>query len=1226
MDTPLPEPAPKDAGYPPPTAPAMAGSGATDAEPSATAGQFGSIEHGHDTQLSLDDKYLKPSGRVYMTGTQALVRLLLAQKQRDAAAGLDTGGFVSGYRGSPLGAVDQELWRARKHLEANRIQFQPGLNEELAATAVWGSQMVALDPNAKVDGVFALWYGKGPGVDRSGDVLKHGNIAGCAKHGGVLVVAGDDHSCKSSSLPHQSEHAFIAAMIPVLNPSGVREFIEFGLHGYAMSRYSGCWIGFKSISDTIESSSSFDIDPMALEIRIPDSYPIPPDGFHIRWPDPPLEQENRLQRERLYALLEYVRLNRLNRQEWTSPDARLGIVTTGKSYLDVREALAMMGIDDRAASALGVRLLKIGVSWPLEPQGILEFAAGLEEILVVEEKRQIIEYQLKEQLYNAPPDSRPRVIGKYDETGEWVQIPQGGILLSPNGELTPAAIASVIAARMAKVLGAERLGPQARAFLAPASAAVKAAAGFTRAEPGSEQRLPYFCSGCPHNTSTKVPEGSRATAGIGCHFMAQWMNRRTETFTQMGGEGVSWIGQAAFTGTPHVFANLGDGTYMHSGSLAIRASVAAGVNITYKILVNDAVAMTGGQPVEGSPTVPQILQQLAAEGVRQLHLVSDEPRLYQAMVGLPAGVAVSHRDSMPALQRQLREAKGVSVIVYAQTCAAEKRRRRKKKELVDPPKRVVINDEVCEGCGDCGVQSNCVSILPLETPLGRKRTIDQSSCNKDFSCVRGFCPSFVTIEGGALRKPAKASVAPPDELPTPVLPALDRPYNIVITGVGGTGVVTIGSLLGMAAHLEGKGVLVLDMASLAQKGGAVMSHIRLAASPAGLHAARVAARQADVVLGCDLMVGAGKDALGTMDPQRTSAVMNTDVAPTGAFAQDPDWQISPQAMLERVGDATRVSEAVDATSIATALMGDAVATNVFLLGYAWQRGWIPLSEASLKKAIELNGAAVPMNQAAFAWGRQAALDLAAVRAAAGLARREVVVAMPQRTPSLDAVLADRTARLTAYQSPSYARRYETFVREIAASEARQVGGDRLAREVAVSLYKLMAYKDEYEVARLYVETGFFERLADRFEGDYSLRFHLAPPLFSKRDAEGHLLKRAYGPWVVKVYRWLSRAKRLRGTPLDPFGYTAERRGERAAIGAFEAEMRQIAGALTRDNHAIAIELARLPQTVRGFGHVKARNQASADAKQRDLAAAFSQPAMASQQATRQAIAEPRNAA
>lgn len=1151
-----------------------------------------------NTAVTLEDKYTQPSGRVYMTGTQALVRLLLAQKQRDAAAGLNTGGFVSGYRGSPLGAVDQELWKAGKHLEAHNIKFVPGLNEELAATAVWGSQMLSLDAQAKVDGVFALWYGKGPGVDRSGDVFKHGNIAGCAKHGGVLLIAGDDHSCKSSSLPHQSEHAFIAAMIPVMNPSGVREFIEFGLHGYAMSRYSGCWVGFKSISDTIESSSSFEIDPMAIDIKIPDSYPIPADGFHIRWPDPPLEQENRLQRERLYALLDYVRLNKLNRQDWSAPKAKLGIVTTGKSYLDVREALAMMGIDEDGAKAMGLRLLKIGVSWPLEPQCIREFADGLEEILVVEEKRQIIEYQIKEQLYNAPVASRPRVVGKYDETGEWVQVPHDGILLSPNGELTPAAIANVMAARIAKVLGAESLGEKGRDYLIEC----KAADGFTRVDLGS--RLPYFCSGCPHNTSTKVPEGSRAVAGIGCHYMAQWMDRSTETFTQMGGEGVSWIGQSHFTATEHIFANLGDGTYMHSGSLAIRASKAAGVNITYKILVNDAVAMTGGQPVEGAPTVPQILQQVAAEGVENIYLVTDEPDLYQGMAGLPAGIPIRHRDGMDELQRSLREKQGVSVIVYAQVCAAEKRRRRKRKELVDPPKRVVINEEVCEGCGDCGVQSNCVSILPLETPLGRKRVIDQNSCNKDYSCVKGFCPSFVTVEGGALRKPSKSKATHPEGLPVPVLPRLDEPCNVVITGVGGTGVVTIGALMGMAAHLEGKGVLVLDMAGLAQKGGAVMSNVRLAATPAGLHAARVASRQADVVVGCDLMVAAAKDALGTMSTSRTRTVMNIDVAPTGAFTQNPDWESSPGALLQRVSGATLLTDSINASAIATALMGDAVATNVFLLGYTWQKGWIPLEEASLMRAVELNGAAIAMNKAAFAWGRQAALDLPKVRTAAGLDNPGQVIMMPARTMPLEALIADRSQRLTGYQNAAYAQRYETVVREIAATEKQRCGSDRLAREVAVSLYKLMAYKDEYEVARLYVDTGFFDRIGQQFEGDYKLRFHLAPPLLSKRDANGHLVKNAYGPWIATAYKWLAKAKGLRGTPLDIFGYTAERRHERAASGDFIALMRQVVGELSAQRLNTALELARLPQSVRGYGHVKKRNESAAAVRQAQLLKEF----------------------
>ncbi len=1152
------------------------------------------------TEVRLSDKYELPAGRVYMTGTQALVRLLLAQKARDEAAGLNTAGFVSGYRGSPLGALDQELWKARKLLESRRVVFQPGLNEELAATAVWGTQMLSLDANAQVDGVFGLWYGKGPGVDRSGDVFKHGNIAGCSQHGGVLLVAGDDHACKSSSLPHQSEHAFIAAMIPVLNPSGVREFVEFGLHGYAMSRYSGCWVGFKAISDTIESSSSFDLDPMSVETRIPDSYPVPPDGFSIRWPDPPLEQENRLQRERLYALLEYVRINGLNRQEWHAPQARLGIVTTGKSYLDVREALALLGIDGDIASAIGLRLLKIGMSWPLEPQCVVEFAQGLDEILVVEEKRQVLEYQIKEHLYNEP--RRPRVVGKYDETGEWVKVPKSGILLSPNGELTPAAIAGVIASRIAKVLEDSAMTERVRAYLPACSAAVATPADVA-------QRLPFFCAGCPHNTSTKVPEGSRALAGIGCHYMAMWMDRRTETFSQMGGEGVPWIGQAPFTATRHVFANLGDGTYMHSGSLAIRAAVAARVNITYKLLVNDAVAMTGGQPVEGAPSVPQILAQLAAEGVAELHLVSDTPGHFRSM-GLPAGVQVHHRDGIDALQRVLRDKPGVSVIVYAQTCAAEKRRRRKRKEMVDPPKRVVINEAVCEGCGDCGVQSNCVSILPLETPLGRKRQIDQSSCNKDESCVKGFCPSFVTVEGGRLRKPEKTAAVVPTGMPHPMLPSLDRPYSVVVTGVGGTGVVTIGALMGMAAHLEGKGVLVLDMAGLAQKGGAVMSHVRLAAEPRLLHAARVPSRQADLVLGCDLMVAAGKDALATVHCERTHAVLNTDVAPTGAFTQNPDWEARPEDMLRRVREHMKHVHALEAGQLATALMGDAVATNVFLLGYAWQKGRIPLSEAALVRAIELNGASVPMNLAAFAWGRQAAHDLASVRRAAGLLppQDSVVVWMPQRTPTLEAVLADRVPRLEAYQNRKYAAEYEAFVRSIAAMEAASTGSDRVTREVAVSLYKLMAYKDEYEVARLYSESGFYDRLATNFEGDFKLRFHLAPPLLARRDANGHLVKKSYGPWMAVAFKCLAKARWLRGSWFDVFGHTAERRAERAAVDAYRSLMLEVVQKMDASHAGVAVELARLPQTVRGFGHVKARNEALAQQRQQVLLARLRMPA------------------
>ncbi|MDR5734199.1 indolepyruvate ferredoxin oxidoreductase family protein [Caballeronia sp. LZ025] len=1149
--------------------------------------------------ISLEDKYVKPHGRVYMTGTQALVRMLLAQKQRDESQGLKTGGFVSGYRGSPLGAVDQELWKARKHLDANAIRFTPGLNEELAATAVWGTQMVNLDPNATVDGVFAMWYGKGPGVDRSGDVFKHGNIAGTSRHGGVLVIAGDDHSCKSSSLPHQSEHAFIAAMMPVMNPSGVREFVEFGLHGWAMSRYSGCWVGFKTITDTIETSSSFEVDPASVEINIPDSYPVPPDGFSLRWPDAPLEQENRLQRERLYALLEYVRLNRLNRQLWDAPQARFGIVTTGKSYLDTREALALLGLDEDAASALGIRLLKIGVSWPLEPQCVRAFADGLSEILVVEEKRQIIEYQIKEQLYNEPVSSRPRVVGKYAEVGEWVQVPKDGILLSPNGELNASTIAATIAARLARVFGPDGLPSSVHAFL-DTLAGNKARPALDMKLP---QRVPYFCSGCPHNTSTKVPEGSRAVAGIGCHFMSMWMDRSTETFTQMGGEGASWIGQAPFTTTRHIFANLGDGTYMHSGSLAIRAAVAAGVDITYKILYNDAVAMTGGQPVEGGPSVLQIVNQVAAEGVKQVHLVTDEPGQFDA-AALPAGTRLLHRDKMDELQRELRDVAGVTVIVYAQTCAAEKRRRRKQKKLADPARRVLINEEVCEGCGDCGTQSNCVSILPLETPLGRKRAIDQSSCNKDFSCVKGFCPSFVTVEGGTLRKSRKAEIAIPSGLPAASLPDLSEPYNVVVTGVGGTGVVTIGALMGMAAHIEGKGVLVLDMAGMAQKGGAVMSHIRIARAPDALHAARVASGKAHLILACDSMVAAGKDAVALCDSARTVSVVNTDVAPTGSFARDPDWSASAQGLLAQVQAHSLRTDSLEATRIATALMGDAVATNMFLLGFAWQRGLVPLEEESLMRAIELNGAAINMNKTAFAWGRQAALDLSTVKTAAGIGDPVSVVSMPPRRQSLEQIIADRVRRLTAYQSAAYSHRYERYVREAAQRERDRVGGEKVSREIAVSLYKLMAYKDEYEVARLYADTDFAQRATAMFEGDVRLRFHLAPPLLAKKDKQGRLLKQEYGSWMLTVFRMLAKGKVLRGSVLDPFGYTAERRRERKAIDAYEASMREVLESLDAPRLATAVELAKLPQSVRGFGHVKERHAEMAEAKRTALMEQF----------------------
>src|ERR1700731_4445979 len=832
--------------------------------------------------VMLDDKYSLDEGRIYLTGTQALVRLPMMQRQRDVLAGLNTGCFISGYRGSPLGGFDQALWGPRRFLGPSHIHFQPAINEELGATAVWGSQQINLFPGSKYDGVFALWYAKGPGVDRSGDALKHGNAAGSALHGGVLLLAGDDHTCKSSTLPHQSEYAFMDACIPVLNPSGVQEILDLGLYGWAMSRYSGCWVAFKTIAETVDSSASVEIGPERIEIVLPDDFEMPPGGLNIRWPDQPLDQEFRLHKYKLYAALAFARANRLDRIVIDSPRPRFGIVTTGKSYLDVRQALDDLGIDEAHAAEFGFRLYKVAMAWPLEREGIRHFAEGLEEILVVEEKRAVIENQFKEQLYNWREDVRPRVIGKFDENRNWI--------LPSNGELTPAQIARVIAQRIARFHTSPRIAERL-AFL---EAKERQLGG--NVVPLA--RPPFFCSGCPHNTSTKVPEGSRALAGIGCHYLSQFMDRSTATFTQMGGEGAPWIGQAPFTETQHIFANLGDGTYTHSGVLAVRAAVAAKVNITYKLLFNDAVAMTGGQPLDGGLTVPVLTRQLAAEGVRRIVVVTDEPDKYAPGVDFAPGTAVRHRDDLDAVQRELRDMEGVTAIVYDQTCAAEKRRRRKRGRFPDPAKRVFINDLVCEGCGDCSRESNCLSVVPVETEFGRKREIDQSSCNKDYSCVKGFCPSFVTVHGGAL-KLGKAGDLGEEELaplPEPAHPDLDEPCGILVTGVGGTGVVTIGALLGMAAHLEGKGCGSIDMAGLAQKGGAGSSHVKIAARPDDIHAIRVAAGEADLVLGCDLVVSGTKKVLAAVCKDETGVVVNTAEIFPSDFTHDPAFSLHPEGI------------------------------------------------------------------------------------------------------------------------------------------------------------------------------------------------------------------------------------------------------------------------------------------------------------------------------------------
>jgi len=1149
--------------------------------------------------VSLDDKYELGSGRAYMTGVQALVRLLMMQRQRDAAAGLNTAGFVSGYRGSPLGGLDQALWSAEKFLTRAHIKFQPGLNEDLAATSIWGTQQVNLYPGAKYDGVFSMWYGKGPGVDRCGDVFKHANFAGTSKHGGVLVLAGDDHAAKSSTLPHQSDHQFSAAMMPVLYPSSVQEIIDLGLHGWAMSRYSGCWVGFKCVADTVESSASVLIDPDRVQIVMPDDFPLPSDGVHIRWPDAFLATEARMQDYKIYAALHYCRVNKLNRIVIDSPKPRLGIITSGKSYLDVRQALDDLGITEADAAEIGIRLFKVAMPWPLEPEGVRQFAEGLSEILVVEEKRQIVEYQLKEQLYNWRDDVRPRVVGKFDEKGEWVR-PHGDWLLPATAELTPAMIARVIAQRIERLdlhpRTMERIKNRV-AFINNKEAAL--------AKPRMTlQRVPYFCSGCPHNTSTKVPEGSRATAGIGCHVMAIWMDRSTSAFTHMGGEGVPWIGLAPFTDEKHIFANLGDGTYYHSGILAIRAAVAANVNITYKILYNDAVAMTGGQPFDGPLSPATIARQVAAEGVKTIVVVSDDPEKYPAGT-FASDIEIHHRDDLDKVQRTLRETPGVTVLLYDQTCAAEKRRRRKRGKYPDPAKRVVINELVCEGCGDCGVKSNCVSVAPVETEFGRKRTIDQSSCNKDYSCVNGFCPSFVTVEGGSLRKPKKAAAGDFSSLPDPVLASSADPYGILITGIGGTGVVTIGALLGMAGHLEGKGVSVLDMAGLAQKNGAVVSHVRIADSPDQLHATRIAAGEARLVLACDILTSVADDSLAKMQKGVTKALVNTALVMPADFTRNADLRFPLGSMEKEIKDAVSPGDAefLDATKLATGLMGDSIATNLFMVGYAFQRGLLPLSKESILRAIKLNATAVESNTQSFNWGRLAAVDR----------ERVVAAAIPGEKPdsqrlstSFDEIVSRRSQFLTGYQDAPYAKRYVDFVTKVLAAESARVPGmTSLGEAVARYYFKLLAIKDEYEVARLYTDGEFMNRVSAQFEGDYKLRFHLAPPLTNAADAQtGEARKSSYGPWMMSAFRVIAKMKGLRGSAVDIFGKTAERRMERQLITDYEALINELLPHLAAHNHAIAVELASIPEHIRGYGHVKNRHLAAAKAKEAELVASF----------------------
>ncbi|WP_314322930.1 indolepyruvate ferredoxin oxidoreductase family protein [Comamonas aquatica] len=1177
--------------------------------------------------ITLDDKYTLERGRAFMSGVQALVRLPMLQRQRDAKHGLNTAGFISGYRGSPLGTYDQSLWAAKKHLEAQHIVFQPGVNEELAATAVWGTQQLDLYPQTKkYDGVFGIWYGKGPGVDRCSDVFKHANMAGTAQHGGVIAIAGDDHISKSSTAAHQSDHIFKACGTPVFFPSNVQDILDMGLHAFAMSRFSGLWSGMKTIQEVVESSASIAVDPDRVNIVLPEDFQMPPGGLHIRWPDAPLEQEARLMDYKWYAALAYVRANKLNYNVVQGANDRFGLIASGKAYNDMRQALVDLGLDDAVCRQLGIRVHKVNVVWPLEASITRDFAQGLQEILVVEEKRQVIEYQLKEELYNWRPDVRPNVLGKFDEQpgddsgGEWsMPNPSQNWLLRPKADLTPAIIAQAIAKRLKKLGVPADIEARMEQRLAVIAARERALAELPA---GGNDRTPWFCSGCPHNTSTRVPEGSRAVAGIGCHYMTTWMpDRNTSTFTQMGGEGVTWVGQSPFTQEAHVFANLGDGTYFHSGLLAIRQSIAAGVNITYKILYNDAVAMTGGQTVGERPeghSVAQIAHSLRAEGVVKLVVVTDDPSKYhgrthhidanparaqhQELINdLPAGIEVFHRDELDRIQREFRAIPGCTAIIYDQTCATEKRRRRKRGTLATPDKTVVINELVCEGCGDCSVQSNCLSVEPVETPFGRKRRINQNTCNKDYSCVNGFCPSFVTVEGGTLKKPKKEKKGDLSSLPAipePQLPRADTAWGIVVGGVGGTGVITIGSLLGMAAHLEGKGVITQDAGGLAQKGGATWSHIQIANRPEAIYTTKVDMAKADLVIGCDPIVAANKASLAVMQNGRTFVALNSHGTPTAAFVHNPDWQFPGGSCEAAIAGAVGpgLVGCFDAEQAAVQLLGDSIYTNPLMLGYAWQKGRVPLTRAALMRAMELNGVQVANNQAAFEWGRRCAHNLAEVEALYCTAQ---VIQFVKKT-GLQELVAQREQFLTEYQNAAYAAQYRSFVDQVQAAEGRLGSSTRLTEAVARYLFKLMAYKDEYEVARLHTDPAFTAKIADMFDGDYKLVHHLAPPLSAAKNAQGHLVKKSYQPWIRSAFGVLAKLKGLRGTPLDLFGRAAERQTERALIVEYRDCITQLLPQLTADKLELAVQIARIPEDIRGYGHVKERHLAAARSKWQGL--------------------------
>jgi indolepyruvate ferredoxin oxidoreductase len=1112
-------------------------------------------------KISLNDRFDLEKSPVLLNGTQALVRVMMMQAARDKAAGHNTAGLVTGYRGSPLGAVDMQMMRAQKQLAERNVTFQAGLNEDLAATALWGAQQAEVRGEGKYDGVFGLWYGKGPGIDRSGDVMRHANMAGSSKLGGVIMAMGDDHTGESSTVLHQSDFAMVDAYMPVLSPAGVQEILDYSLYGWALSRYSGLWVGLKTMKDTVEVTSVVDGDPHRLQFVTPD-YPLPEGGLNIRLVDERIAQEARLIDHKRYAAEAFSHANNMDKRIWGTKGAKIGFVAAGKNYLDLVHALSLLNIDANEAERLGITTYKVGQTWPLNMKGFHDWAEDLDLIVVVEEKRKLIEVQIKEALFD--DDMRHRVYGGRKNGEEF---------FSARWALDPLDIAE----KLGNVLCEEGRGTEGiRAGLADLADA-------RRADNAEELagRLPYFCSGCPHNSSTKVPEGSRAYAGIGCHFMVQWMDRETLGFTHMGGEGANWIGEAPFSNTPHVFQNIGDGTYNHSGVQAIRAAIAAKTNITYKILYNDAVAMTGGQENEGDLNAPRIAAELRAMGIKDLVVVYDEKE--DVDFAAFKGIETFERAELMNVQERLAKTQGVSAIVYIQTCAAEKRRRRKRGLFPDPDKRMFINTDVCEGCGDCGVQSNCVSLVPAETELGRKRAIDQSSCNKDFSCVNGFCPSFVTLEGAKIRKDPTTEVKIPD-LPMPELPAINGTYNVVITGVGGTGVVTIGAVMAQAAQIDGKGAGMMEMAGLAQKGGAVNIHCRLSERPEDISAIRVATGECDALIGGDLVTSGGNKTLGLTSSGRTGAVVNSHQIITGDFTRDTEFKM-PFDRLELALEA-RLKDRLsmfDASDLAKATLGDSIYSNMMIFGGAWQRGLIPLTLEAVQEAIRLNGAAVERNLRAFELGRWAVLYPAEAKAVL----TPNVVALPK---TLEEKIAFRKAHLTEYQGARLAKRYGKMLDGITDPEVRAA--------VAEGYHKLLSYKDEYEVARLLLSSR--EKAQAEFEGDFTMSFNLAPPLMSKMGPNGRPLKREFGPWLETPMRVLAKLKALRGTPLDVFGYTAERKMERALIKQYEADMTAVLPKLDADTREAIVALAALPLQIRGFGPVKQANEAKAAKRREEL--------------------------